>query len=192
MSRRTTFTRLGIGAAGAALATLAASAAPALAAPAGTGTSGPATHRTAPAQAADGWGDEGGTGGEDQGGSGQGDEGGSNWNGQEGSGQGEGEGSNWSDQGGSGGDGSNARQDHHQRLSKGRVTARSGLLLRDAPTRGSRVIRTAPFNSVVSIFCKASGGDVQGNHLWYLLTDGTWAWGSARYIDTIGQPPRWC
>jgi hypothetical protein len=44
----------------------------------------------------------------------------------------------------------------------------------------------------VSIFCKTTGQNVQGNNLWYLLTDGTWAWGAARYIDTIGPTPRWC
>ncbi|MFJ8820648.1 SH3 domain-containing protein [Streptomyces sp. NPDC102467] len=75
---------------------------------------------------------------------------------------------------------------------KGRVVAKSGLLLRDNPTRGSRVIRSVPYKAVVTIFCKTSGGDVAGNRLWYLLTDGTWAWGSAKYIDNIGAAPRWC
>ncbi|MEV5612311.1 SH3 domain-containing protein [Streptomyces sp. NPDC052225] len=75
---------------------------------------------------------------------------------------------------------------------KGRVTAKSGLLLRDAPTRGSRVIRTEPYHAIVPIFCKTGGDDVGGNNLWYLLTDGTWAWGSAKYIDNIGPAPRWC
>ena len=81
---------------------------------------------------------------------------------------------------------------HHPPVYKGRVTAKTGLLLRDAPTRGSRVVRVEPYNKVVSIFCKTSGDNVHGNHLWYLLTDGTWAWGSAKYIDNIGKAPRWC
>ncbi|MEU0168415.1 hypothetical protein ABZ214_23660 [Streptomyces iakyrus] len=25
-----------------------------------------------------------------------------------------------------------------------------------------------------------------------VTTDGTWAWGAARYIDNIGPAPRWC
>ncbi|MEV3855197.1 SH3 domain-containing protein [Streptomyces sp. NPDC050095] len=75
---------------------------------------------------------------------------------------------------------------------KGRVVAHGGLLLRDAPTRGSRVIRTEPYNAIVPIFCKTGGDDVAGNRLWYLLTDGTWAWGSAKYINNIGAAPRWC
>lgn len=78
-----------------------------------------------------------------------------------------------------------------QRHSEGVVTA-GELLLRSAPNRGSQVIRVAHRGQRVSIFCKTSGQSVQGNKLWYLLTDGTWAWGSARYIDTIGTPPRWC
>ncbi|WP_328434007.1 SH3 domain-containing protein [Streptomyces sp. NBC_00425] len=77
------------------------------------------------------------------------------------------------------------------RRSRGRVTA-GELLLRSAPTRASQVIRVAYRGEIVSIFCRTSGQDVQGNTHWYLLTDGTWAWGSARYIETIGAAPRWC
>ncbi|MFE0106536.1 SH3 domain-containing protein [Streptomyces sp. NPDC059009] len=75
---------------------------------------------------------------------------------------------------------------------KGRITAKSGLLLRDAPTRGSHVIRSEPYGRVVSIFCKTTGDTVDRNNLWYLLADGTWAWGAAHYISNIGQVPRWC
>lgn len=75
---------------------------------------------------------------------------------------------------------------------KGRVTAKSGLILRDRPTRGSRILGRAPYGSVVHIFCKSAGDRVDGNSRWYLLTDGTWAWGSAAYIDNIGPAPRWC
>ena len=45
----------------------------------------------------------------------------------------------------------------HPRLYKGRVTAKSGLLLRTAPTRGSAVIRSEPYGKVVHIFCKTTG-----------------------------------
>ncbi|MFF4831843.1 SH3 domain-containing protein [Streptomyces sp. NPDC001315] len=74
----------------------------------------------------------------------------------------------------------------------GVVTARGGLLLRSRPDRGSQVIRRARQGEIVSIFCKTAGDNVRGNPLWYLLTDGTWAWGPARYIDNIGPAPRWC
>lgn len=79
---------------------------------------------------------------------------------------------------------------HDQRFTRGVVTA-STLLLRSAPNRGSQVIRTASRGEVVRIFCQWVGESVQGNNRWYLLADGTWAWGSARYIDTK-RPPRWC
>lgn len=75
---------------------------------------------------------------------------------------------------------------------KGRVTAKSGLLLRDKPTRSSRVVGIARYGSIVHIFCKTRGSSVEGNNRWYLLMDGTWAWGSAQYIDNIGPAPRWC
>ena len=97
--------------------------------------------------------------------------------------------------GGSGGDWGSGEdhggQQQDPRTSKGVVTARD-LLLRSAPNRGSQVFRVVHRGDVVSIFCKTPGQPVQGNPLWYLLTDGTWAWGAARYIDTIGPAPRWC
>ncbi|WP_329270947.1 SH3 domain-containing protein [Streptomyces sp. NBC_01451] len=77
-------------------------------------------------------------------------------------------------------------------LYKGIVTANGGLRLRSAPNRGSAIIRVAPKGSIVNIFCKTGGENVDGNSLWYLLTDGTWAWGAARYIDNIGAAPRFC
>ncbi|WP_328493979.1 SH3 domain-containing protein [Streptomyces sp. NBC_00414] len=80
----------------------------------------------------------------------------------------------------------------HPRYYKGRISAPGGLRLRDKPTRGSAVIGFAHHGEVVSIFCKTPGESVQGNPLWYLLADGTWAWGAARYIDNIGASPRWC
>ncbi|MER5180523.1 SH3 domain-containing protein [Streptomyces sp. NPDC002896] len=75
---------------------------------------------------------------------------------------------------------------------KGRVIARTGLLLRDSPTRGGRVLRIEPYGATVSIFCKTASEEVDGNDRWYLLTDGTWAWGAARYIENVGKAPRWC
>ncbi|MFI1564796.1 SH3 domain-containing protein [Streptomyces sp. NPDC020490] len=79
----------------------------------------------------------------------------------------------------------------HDRFARGVVTA-STLLLRSAPNRGSQVIRVAHRGEHVSIFCKTTGESVQGDRLWYLLPDGTWAWGAARFIEVIGASPRWC
>ncbi|MEV0634997.1 SH3 domain-containing protein [Streptomyces sp. NPDC050619] len=81
--------------------------------------------------------------------------------------------------------------DNDPQLFQGVVTART-LALRSAPNRGSQIIRFAHKGEVVSIFCKTGGETVDGNPLWYLLTDGTWAWGPARFIDNIGPAPRWC
>ncbi|MFF7953773.1 SH3 domain-containing protein [Streptomyces griseorubiginosus] len=87
---------------------------------------------------------------------------------------------------------SHQSQNHtNQRLYRGVVTA-SSLALRSAPNRGGQIIRWAERGEVVSIFCKTNGQNVQGNRQWYLLTDGTWAWGSARYIRELGTSPRWC
>ncbi len=87
--------------------------------------------------------------------------------------------------------GGNGNHHHDQRFYKGIVTANT-LALRSAPNRGSQIIRYAHRGDIVKIFCKTGGETVQGNPLWYLLPDGTWAWGSARYIDNIGPAPRWC
>ena len=89
---------------------------------------------------------------------------------------------------------SNWNQNGHSnnaRLYKGRVTA-STLALRARPDRGGQIIRYAHRGEIVSIFCKTGGQNIDGNPLWYLLTDGTWAWGAARYIDNVGAAPRWC
>ncbi|MFJ9620518.1 SH3 domain-containing protein [Streptomyces sp. NPDC101181] len=79
-----------------------------------------------------------------------------------------------------------------KRTYKGRVVAKPHLLLRDKPTRSSRVVGSVKYGTVVNIFCKTRGDNVDGNNRWYLLTDGTWAWGSARYIENIGTAPKWC
>jgi uncharacterized protein YgiM (DUF1202 family) len=92
--------------------------------------------------------------------------------------------------GGNGG-GHHGDQSSDPRFYKGVVTART-LALRSAPNRGSQIIRYAHKGDIVKIFCKTGGETVDGNPLWYLLPDGTWAWGSARYIDNIGPTPRWC
>ncbi|GAA2244339.1 hypothetical protein GCM10010145_08940 [Streptomyces ruber] len=79
---------------------------------------------------------------------------------------------------------------HRHRTYEGRVTAHGGLLLRDAPHRGSAVLRVAERGEIVHIFCRAEGERVDGDKHWYLLTDGTWAWGSAQHIDTHERPRR--
>ncbi|MCX4764951.1 SH3 domain-containing protein [Streptomyces sp. NBC_01275] len=142
----------------------------------------------------DGNGQGGGDGNSQGGGDGNG-QGGGDW--QDGGDSQSGDGGNWQNGGGDdnwqdgGGNRPGNGNGNDPRRYRGRVTA-SELLLRSKPTRASQVIRVVHRGQIVSIFCKTSGQNVQGNALWYLLTDGTWAWGSARYIDNIGAAPRWC
>ncbi|MFI9754853.1 SH3 domain-containing protein [Streptomyces collinus] len=138
-----------------------------------------------PAAAHDDWDPSGGDGSGGNGNNWHDPNGGNGGNGNGGNGNGD------NGSGGNGGNGSGGNGNHEQRLYEGVVTADT-LALRSAPNRGSQIIRFAHRGDVVSIFCKAGGETVQGNPLWYLLTDGTWAWGAARYIDNIGPAPRWC
>ncbi|MFI1537394.1 SH3 domain-containing protein [Streptomyces anandii] len=78
------------------------------------------------------------------------------------------------------------------RFYRGRVVARGGLALHTRPDRGSRVLRIARPGEIVWIYCATLGQNVLGNRVWYLLADGTWSWGSARFIQNIGPAPRWC
>ncbi|WP_316742628.1 SH3 domain-containing protein [Streptomyces sp. MK7] len=89
-------------------------------------------------------------------------------------------------------DGPAGGSDNGPRFYRGVVTARGGLALHARPDRGSPVVRVARKGEVVWIHCKTPGQDVNGNPLWYLLADGAWSWGTARYIDNIGPAPRWC
>ncbi|MFI2430940.1 SH3 domain-containing protein [Streptomyces sp. NPDC018693] len=99
---------------------------------------------------------------------------------------------NHGNNGNSGNSGNNWSNQQDRGFSKGVVTANTGLLLRSAPNRSSQVIRVAARGEVVRIFCQSKGESVLGDNRWYLLADGTWAWGSARYIKPIGASPRWC
>ncbi|MZE68351.1 SH3 domain-containing protein, partial [Streptomyces sp. SID5789] len=91
--------------------------------------------------------------------------------------------------GGNGGDWGDGRRE--QGRYRGVVTA-DRLPLLTSPSRGSEVIRYARRGETVRIHCKTPGDKVGGNPLWYLLADGTWAWGPARHIDNVGPAPRWC
>ncbi|MFC4504057.1 MULTISPECIES: SH3 domain-containing protein [Streptomyces] len=169
--RRSALTRLAITAAAGALVTTAA---------------------VTPANADNEWNDTGGNTGSSQWDEGDGNSNSSgNSNGNESSQNGQSNQSNQWNQSGSGDHNGNNNNSNNSGRYRGRVTA-GQLLLRSRPTRASQVIRVVHRGDIVSIFCKTSGQNVDGNPLWYLLTDGTWAWGAARYIDNIGEAPRWC
>ncbi|MET8133441.1 SH3 domain-containing protein [Streptomyces sp. NPDC005251] len=200
MSLRSTYTRIGMALAAGSLVALA-GATPALAdGEGGTGSSDNQQWSNGGGADSHQWSNGGGGGGSDgreqgSGGGGDGGDSGQTWNN-----GGGGDSHTWNN-GGGGGDGrepanGNGRGDglgqNNPRLYQGRITARGGLALRSSPTRGSQLIRVARQGEIVSIFCKTPGQTVEGNPLWYLLTDGTWAWGAARFIDNIGPSPRWC
>ncbi len=75
---------------------------------------------------------------------------------------------------------------------KGRVTANGGLNVRTRPTTDSRIVGSNPTGRVVTIECKVNGDNVGGNRIWYKLTNAPRGYSSARYIDNIGQAPKWC
>ncbi|MFD9461422.1 SH3 domain-containing protein [Streptomyces sp. NPDC060027] len=205
MALRSTYTRIGIALAAGSLVALAA-ATPALAdGEGGSGSGGihewsngggdGGTGQTWNNGGGGGDGREPATGGGGDGGNGQTWNNGGGGNGQTWNNGGGGNGQTWNN--GGGGNGrepatGNSNSQNNPRLYRGRISASDGLPLRSAPTRGSQLIRVARHGEIVSIYCKTSGQNVQGNPLWYLLTDGTWAWGAARYIDNIGPAPRWC
>lgn len=75
---------------------------------------------------------------------------------------------------------------------KGRVIARSGLLVRNMPTSKGRIVGSLKYHQIVGLKCKAKGQNVGGNNRWYRLSNGAYAWASARYIQNVGQAPHWC
>ncbi|MFE7120504.1 SH3 domain-containing protein [Streptomyces sp. NPDC057654] len=75
---------------------------------------------------------------------------------------------------------------------KGRVIAKTGLLVRTGPSTHYKVIGKHGYGKVVHIVCKVNGQNIRGNPRWYLLSDGTYGWSSARYIVNIGRAPAWC
>lgn len=75
---------------------------------------------------------------------------------------------------------------------KGRVIAKTGLLVRTGPSQKHKVVGALPYGTIVNIVCKVNGQNIDGNPRWYLLDTGKWAWGAARYIENIGKAPHWC
>ncbi|MEU6443369.1 hypothetical protein [Streptomyces sp. NPDC047046] len=70
----------------------------------------------------------------------------------------------------------------------GRVVAREGLTLRDAPRRAGTEVGRRPYGDSVAIHCAMLGERVRGEDRWYLLTDGTWVATPSRSIATEGVP----
>jgi uncharacterized protein YgiM (DUF1202 family) len=71
---------------------------------------------------------------------------------------------------------------------RGRSTA--ALTQRTGPTRAAGSAGTLARGANLVIVCKLRGQDVNGNALWYSLTNGRWV--SARYVTNVGSAPGWC
>lgn len=76
--------------------------------------------------------------------------------------------------------------------SEGRVVARSGLVVRTGPSTDYRAAGSKEYGTVVGIACRMNGQRVEGNPVWYKLSDASYAWSSVRDIVNDGADPRWC
>lgn len=74
---------------------------------------------------------------------------------------------------------------------KGKVIAKNGLVVRTAPSTHAGSAGSVAQGTTISIDCKVTGTRVDGNTLWYELSNGN-GWVSARYVDNIGAAPDRC
>lgn len=72
---------------------------------------------------------------------------------------------------------------------KGKVVT-SVLNVRSAPTAHAAKVGSLSSGDTVTIQCKVFGPKVDGNWLWYKLSNKKWV--SARYVENIGAAPRFC
>ncbi|MFD7923388.1 SH3 domain-containing protein [Streptomyces sp. NPDC059740] len=86
-----------------------------------------------------------------------------------------------------------AGNDHghgHGHFFKGRVTARTGLLVRTGPSQRFRVVGSYDKGSLIRIVCKVRGQNILGNPFWYKTPKGNFV--SAKYVKNIGPIPKYC
>ncbi|MFE1175626.1 hypothetical protein [Streptomyces sp. NPDC058773] len=75
---------------------------------------------------------------------------------------------------------------------EGRVVAKEGLVLRTGPSTEFRAIGLKEYGAVVGITCRLNGQSVEGNPVWFRLSDASYVWSSTRDIVNDGEDPRWC
>ncbi|GES30608.1 hypothetical protein AB0G60_21635 [Streptomyces angustmyceticus] len=73
-----------------------------------------------------------------------------------------------------------------------RVVAEDGLVLRIGPSTHYRVVGSKEYGSVVGIVCRVKAERIEGNPVWYKLSDASYVWSSRRDIVRDGEEPRWC
>ncbi|GAB3745414.1 SH3 domain-containing protein [Microlunatus parietis] len=74
---------------------------------------------------------------------------------------------------------------------KGKVTANGGLTIRSAPSTHTSNNGNVAKGTTITIACKVPGTRVDGNGLWYKLSNGK-GWVTARYVTNIGSAPKYC
>ncbi|WP_328384629.1 hypothetical protein OHS81_11035 [Streptomyces sp. NBC_00400] len=75
---------------------------------------------------------------------------------------------------------------------EGHVVAEDGLVVRIGPSTRYRVVGSKEYGSRVGIVCRVKAERIEGNPVWYKLSDASYAWSSRRDIVSDGEAPRWC
>lgn len=73
---------------------------------------------------------------------------------------------------------------------KGRVISKISLRVRSAPNLAATAVGSVNPGQIINITCKVNGQWVDGNPRWYQLGENRWV--SARYVENVGQAPKWC
>ncbi|QIQ06590.1 SH3 domain-containing protein [Streptomyces liangshanensis] len=76
-------------------------------------------------------------------------------------------------------------------LPKGKVVSRLPLSIRERPTTNSRYLGSFQPGTIITLYCKTRGQNVDGNNLWYLLGGSKPGWVSARYVQNL-SPVSYC
>ncbi|MFE4537098.1 SH3 domain-containing protein [Streptomyces scopuliridis] len=72
---------------------------------------------------------------------------------------------------------------------KGKVVSRITLSIREEPTSRSAYLGGLRPGTVIPLFCKVRGENVDGNDLWYLLGDARPGYVAARYVENQSPVP---
>ncbi|MCF3965095.1 SH3 domain-containing protein [Streptomyces fuscigenes] len=72
---------------------------------------------------------------------------------------------------------------------RGKVVSRLTLSIRERATSNSRYLGGLQPGSIVHLYCKVRGQNVDGNDLWYKLGDGRPGYVAARYVQNLDAVP---
>ncbi|MFD5783956.1 SH3 domain-containing protein [Streptomyces sp. NPDC126933] len=74
-------------------------------------------------------------------------------------------------------------------LPKGKVVSRITLNIRQRPSANSADLGGIQPGTIISLSCKVTGQNVDGNNLWYLLGGGRVGYVAARYVKNLSPVP---